>query len=126
MTIISASKKTRYFTDIQIFIFIYNDLLKVLIILVYLKRKKHSYMNYNLEEIRKQEELLSTLPSGSKVIYKGEEYLFLSFTRTETTFRETCPNTSTPEINYCIICNLQGKNGETIEAFSDEILVINP
>lgn len=89
-------------------------------------RKKHSYMNYNLEEIRKQEELLSTLPSGSKVIYKGEEYTFLSFTRTEITFRETCPNTSTPEISYCIICDLQGKNGETIKAFSDEILVINP
>lgn len=83
-------------------------------------------MNYSLEEIQMQEELLSTLPSGSKVIYKGEEYLFLSFTRTKTTFMETYPNTSTPEINYRIICNLQGKNGETTEAFSDEILVINP
>lgn len=29
-----------------------NDLLKVLIILVYLKRKNHSHMNYNLEEVQ--------------------------------------------------------------------------
>ena len=83
-------------------------------------------MNYNLEEIQKQEERLNKLPSGSKVLYEDEEYTFLSFSRHEITLSETCPNTSTPEINYCIICNLQGKNGETIEAFSDEILVINP
>ena len=102
-------------------------MLKVLIILVYLKRKKHSYMNYNLEEIRKQEELLSTLSSGSKVIYKGEEYLFLSFRLHEITFKETSPTNATiPEISYCIICNLQSKDGEIIKAGSDEILVINP
>lgn len=83
-------------------------------------------MNYNLEEIQKQEERLNKLHSGSKVLYEDEEYTFLSFTRNEITFRETCPNTSTQEISYCIICDLQGKNGETIEVFSDEILVINP
>lgn len=87
--------------------------------------RNHLHMNYCLEEIQIQEKKLKNL-IGSKVLHNNKEYIFLSFTRNEITFRETCPNTSTQEISYCIICDLQGKNGETIEVFSDEILVINP
>lgn len=87
-------------------------------------RKKHSHMNHNLEEIQEHEEKLKKLIE-TKLTYKDEDYTLLSFARHEITLSETCPNTSTPEISYCIICDLQNDNGEKVKVFSDEILPFN-
>ena len=85
--------------------------------------KNHLHMNYSLEEIQIQEEKLKSL-IGSKVLHNNKEYIFVSFSRHEITFMETCPNTSTPEISYCIICDLKNENCKPISVFSDEMQII--
>lgn len=81
-------------------------------------------MNYSLEEILIREEKLKSL-IGSKVLYNNEVFTLVNFARVETSIKETYPNLTTPEISYCIICDLQSGDEEKVKVLSDEILPIN-